>query len=82
MSEIAQELKFQLKYADYQESYRFAFLAAVTANMQRGKKKKAIKAEDFVGKLPERNKKDAKPKDDLASLIKLAKAKGLWVPGS
>lgn len=55
-------------------------MAAVTANMQRGKKKKTIKAEDFVGKPPERNKKEAKPKDDLASLIELAKVKGLKGP--
>lgn len=57
--------------------YRFAFLAAVVANASGSKKR--YKAEDFIGKPPER-KKAARSTSDLAALVAEAKAKGLRVP--
>ena len=47
---------------EYQEWHKYAFLASVIANVNRGKKGKRLKPEDFIGKPPwERKKKHTAP---------------------
>lgn len=46
---------------EYRDWHRFAFLASIICNVNRGKRGKRIKPEDFIGKPPwEKKKKPAK----------------------
>lgn len=68
----------------YVEWYRFAFLAATLANINRGKRGKRVKPEDFIGKPPwERQKKGPRiiTPQEIAAAAQDAQAKGLKVPG-
>ncbi|RJQ25444.1 MAG: hypothetical protein C4589_11275 [Peptococcaceae bacterium] len=46
---------------EYQEWHRFAFLASVVVNVNRGKKGKRFKPEDFIGKPPWEKQKKKRP---------------------
>lgn len=46
---------------EYQEWHRFAFLASVVTNVNRGKKGKRFKPEDFIGKPPWEKQKRKQP---------------------
>jgi len=69
--EILKELAFQEQIEEYQRNYRTALLRATILNCTPRKDNRRYKAEDFVGRMPERESVNA---------LNLARERGLKVP--